>query len=80
MPRSKIAAERGILALASDSFAPTALRLSTLYGPSPRMRYDLVVNTLTMKAWCDRKIRIFGGNQWRPLLHVRDAARGSPAC
>ena len=54
---------------------PVVLRLSTVFGLSPRMRFDLVVNTLTVRAVVDGKIAIFGGNQWRPNVHCRDAAR-----
>lgn len=53
------------------------LRLGTLYGVSDnfsRIRFDLVVNTLTMHAAIHHKISIFGGKQYRPLLHVRDVA------
>jgi nucleoside-diphosphate-sugar epimerase len=78
--RTKIASEQSILALGDGTFSPTILRLGTLYGLSPRMRFDLVVNTMTMKAFVDRKITVFGGAQWRPLLHVRDAARAFVAC
>lgn len=72
---TKIYAERELLRLRDENFRPTILRLSTLYGLSPRMRFDLVVNTFTKKAIKDKKIFIFGGNQWRPLIHVSDAAR-----
>jgi nucleoside-diphosphate-sugar epimerase len=54
---------------------PVVLRLATVFGWSPRMRFDLVVNTLTARALVDGKITIFGGNQWRPHVHCRDAAR-----
>ena len=54
---------------------PVVLRLSTVFGLSPRMRFDLVVNTLTVRAVMDQKISIFGGDQWRPNVHCRDAAR-----
>jgi len=54
---------------------PVVLRLSTVFGLSPRMRFDLVVNTLTVRAVVEGKIGIFGGNQWRPNVHCRDAAR-----
>jgi nucleoside-diphosphate-sugar epimerase len=54
---------------------PVVLRLATAFGVSPRMRFDLVVNTLTARAVADGKITIFGGNQWRPNVHCRDAAR-----
>jgi nucleoside-diphosphate-sugar epimerase len=45
-----------------------------LYGYSPRMRFDLVVNTMTMTAFTEGKINVFGGNQWRPLLGLEDAS------
>ncbi len=73
--RTKIGSERSILDLADGTFSPTILRMGTLYGYSPRMRFDLVVNTMSMKAFVDGRITVFGGKQWRPLLHVRDAAR-----
>lgn len=72
--RTKIASEESILNMANSNFAPTILRMSTLYGYSKRMRFDLVVNTMTMKAFTNNKIQVFGGKQWRPLLHVDDAA------
>ncbi|HLY12626.1 MAG TPA: NAD(P)-dependent oxidoreductase [Planctomycetota bacterium] len=50
------------------------LRLSTVCGLSPRMRFDLMVNTITARASVDRRVRIVGANQWRPHLHVQDAA------
>jgi nucleoside-diphosphate-sugar epimerase/CBS domain-containing protein len=78
--RTKIISEQGILAMTDQNFAPCILRMATLYGQSPRMRYDLVLNTLTMHAVTQKRIRIFGGSQWRPLLHVRDAARAFAAC
>lgn len=53
-------------------------RLGTLFGVSDnysRIRMDLVVNTLTAKAFFERKMSVFGGSQYRPLLHVKDVAR-----
>ena len=52
----------------------TILRFGTLYGLSPRMRFDLVVNTMTGSAMMDNKIFLNGGNQWRPFTHVKDAS------
>lgn len=49
-------------------------RFGTLHGISKRFRNDLVVNTLTLKAIVHGKMSIFGGNQWRPLIHVTDVA------
>lgn len=53
----------------------TVFRLGTAYGLSPRMRYDLVVNTFAARAVRDGKITVFGGEQERPFVHVRDASR-----
>jgi nucleoside-diphosphate-sugar epimerase len=78
--RTKIASEKTILAMGDEYFAPTILRMGTLYGWSPRMRFDLVVNTMTMNAFAERRIRVFGGKQWRPLLSVEDAAEAYIAC
>ena len=54
---------------------PVVLRLATVFGLSPRMRFDLVVNTLTVRAVVDRRIAVHGGDQWRPNVHCRDVAR-----
>ena len=55
--------------------SPTILRLSTVFGFSARMRYDLVVNTLLVRALRDKKFSVFGGDQWRPFVHCYDVAR-----
>jgi nucleoside-diphosphate-sugar epimerase len=78
--RTKIASERTILSMGDAYFAPTILRMGTLYGYSPRMRFDLVVNTMTMNAFSEGRIRVFGGRQWRPLLSVQDAADAYVLC
>lgn len=72
---TKLLAEKGIMDLTSARFEPTILRLGTLYGLSPRPRFDLVINYLTGKIIMENKALIFGGDQWRPFLHVTDAAR-----
>jgi nucleoside-diphosphate-sugar epimerase len=73
---SKLAAERGILPLADDSFAPVVFRQGTVFGFSPRMRYDLVVNTFVKDALAEGRIHVFyGGAMWRPLIDVKDVAR-----
>jgi len=78
--RTKIESEKGILSLADDNFHPIILRMSTLYGLSSRMRFDLVVNIFTKMALTQGIIHIFGGKQWRPFLHVRDAAQAYVVC
>jgi len=72
--RTKIASEKSIMSLLDENFSPTILRMATLFGYSPRMRFDLVVNTMTLKAFQNNLITVFGGDQWRPLLHINDAA------
>jgi len=77
---TKIYAERELVKLMDKNFSPTILRFSTVYGLSPRMRFDLIVNTLTKKALKEGKIVIFGGEQWRPLIHVADVSRAISLC
>jgi nucleoside-diphosphate-sugar epimerase len=73
---SKLAAERKILSLATPEFTPVSLRKGTVFGFSPRMRYDLVVNTFVKDALSSGHIDVhFGGSMWRPLVDVRDASR-----
>ncbi len=76
----KIKSEMAILEAVDDNFSPTILRMATLYGLSPRMRFDLVVNLFAAKATNKEVITIFGGNQWRPLLHLEDAAEAYVRC
>jgi nucleoside-diphosphate-sugar epimerase len=73
--QTKIDGEQILNEMANDRFAPTNLRFATLYGRSPRARFDLVVNTLTAKAVTDGRITIHGGDQWRPFVHVADVAK-----
>jgi nucleoside-diphosphate-sugar epimerase len=72
---SRMAGEGAVRQLANHSFQPVTLRFGTVYGLSPRMRFDLVVNFLTAELFRKGTISIFGGDQWRPFLHVADAAR-----
>jgi nucleoside-diphosphate-sugar epimerase len=72
--RSKLACERVLMNLADGTFAPVCLRFGTLYGLSGRTRFDLVVNLLAAKATVDGEITVLGREQWRPFLHVDDAA------
>jgi dTDP-4-amino-4,6-dideoxygalactose transaminase/nucleoside-diphosphate-sugar epimerase len=73
---TKLRAEQALLPLRNDRFEPVVARLATLYGVSPRMRFDNAVNQMTATALRDRVITVHGGgDQMRPFLHVRDAAR-----
>lgn len=72
----KIQAEEDIYPLADEHFCVTFLRNATVYGLSPRMRFDLVVNMMTMAGWKNRKLYVLGGGrQWRPVVHVKDVAK-----
>lgn len=73
--RMKILAEQAIRRLEHGNFSPCILRLGTVFGMSHRPRFDLVVNTLTAQAVQDGRIAIFGGDQWRPHVHVQDVVR-----
>jgi len=73
---SKLAAERAILEMADASFAPVVFRKGTIFGFSPRMRYDLVVNAFVKDALATGLLNVFmGGEMWRPLVDVEDVAR-----
>lgn len=68
-------AEQGVLPLADNDFVVVILRQSTVYGYSPRMRFDLAINGMTYGAWSTRKLPLMrDGNQWRPMVHVSDTA------
>lgn len=72
---SKREAEKEILALADDQFTPVALRKGSIYGYSPRMRFDLVVNAFVLSALQTGRLVLHnGGEMWRPLLSLQDAA------
>jgi nucleoside-diphosphate-sugar epimerase len=73
--RFKLAAEAALLARGGPRFEPVVLRLASLFGLSPRPRFDLLVNQLAARAGSGRRVDVFGGGQWRPFLHVHDAAR-----
>ena len=73
---TKAIVEENILRLNDSNFHTTILRFATLYGYSPKMRFDLLLNGMTLSAFRDKKIMILGdGQQKRPIVHVRDAAR-----
>jgi nucleoside-diphosphate-sugar epimerase len=72
---TKVGVEQTLLAAPAQPISATVLRLSTLYGLSPRMRFDLTVNEFTRDLWADKHLEVFGERFWRPYIHVRDAAR-----
>jgi nucleoside-diphosphate-sugar epimerase len=73
---SKVKAERLLGQMATSSWRPVVLRNGTLFGYSPRMRFDLVINIFSLYGALFNEIKVFGeGRQWRPFLHVGDCAR-----
>ena len=72
---TKIMAEHYLLSLQGSGLTPCILRFATIHGLSPRMRFDLAVNVMTANAVRDGVVNLHGGGQWRPFLHVRDAAQ-----
>jgi nucleoside-diphosphate-sugar epimerase len=74
---TKVAVEMALLRTGcSDGWCPTTLRFATIFGVSPRMRFDLTVNEFTMEMLTTKHLKVFGEQFWRPYVHVRDAARG----
>jgi nucleoside-diphosphate-sugar epimerase len=68
--------EDALFALSDDEFSVTSLRSGTMFGLSRRMRFDVVLNSMTLSAFKSKKITIRGeGKQHRPLIHVQDVAR-----
>jgi nucleoside-diphosphate-sugar epimerase len=74
--KAKVEAEKEISKLADDNFHPVSMRNATVYGISPSLRLDLVVNNLTAWAYLTSKVAIMSdGTPWRPIIHVEDLCR-----
>jgi nucleoside-diphosphate-sugar epimerase len=73
---SKVRSEDGLSRLAGPDFAPVSMRNATVYGVSPRLRLDIVLNNLAAWSHTTGRIRLLSdGTAWRPLIHVRDLAK-----
>jgi nucleoside-diphosphate-sugar epimerase len=78
--RSKYVAETALNRLADDHFSPTYCRNGTVYGLSPRMRFDTVLNNFMGNAFTTGRVVILSdGTPWRPVVHVQDVARAFQA-
>jgi nucleoside-diphosphate-sugar epimerase len=73
---TKIAAERFLIAQSDSSCAPLIFRLATLYGISPRTRFDLIINQFVLEAYTKRELLIYQRGYSRSFVHIRDAVRG----
>lgn len=74
--KAKVETEEGISKLADDNFHPVFMRNSTVYGISPSLRLDLVVNNLVAWAYLTGEVAIMSdGTPWRPIIHVEDLCR-----
>jgi nucleoside-diphosphate-sugar epimerase len=73
---TKVAAEQHLLAQSASSCAPLVLRFATLYGTSPRTRFDLIVNQFVLDAYTRRELIIYQRGYSRAFLHVQDTVRG----
>ncbi len=76
----KIKCERFILLNNKLDYSRTILRLATVFGYSFRQRFDLVVNLFTLFSFLNKKILVFGGEQYRPNVHVYDVAMSIYKC
>jgi nucleoside-diphosphate-sugar epimerase len=77
---SKVRAEEGLFALADRDFVPVSMRNATVFGVSPRLRLDVVLNNLAAWSHTTGRIRLLStGQAWRPLIHVRDVAAATLA-
>jgi nucleoside-diphosphate-sugar epimerase len=73
--KSTLEAETENLGLADNNFSVSSLRNATVFGLSTRMRFDLVVNLMTLTAFQKKRIIVMGGGlQWRPLVHLKDVS------
>jgi nucleoside-diphosphate-sugar epimerase len=73
---TKVAVETALLESGrGEHWCPTPLRFATIYGVSPRMRFDLTVNEFTVEILTTKRLKVYGEQFWRPYVHVRDAAR-----
>jgi nucleoside-diphosphate-sugar epimerase len=73
---TKVDIETALLRSGNEGgWSPTPLRFATIFGVSPRMRFDLTINEFTLELLTKKRLVVYGEQFWRPYVHVRDAAR-----
>lgn len=78
---NKLQVEEGLSSIADESFSPIALRFGTVYGLSPRIRFDVVINMLCGLALTTKKVTLnSNGKAWRPHLHIEDVCEAIRCC
>jgi len=77
---TKVKAEKEILVLSERNFFPYILRLATVFGLSPRMRFDLLLNELVKDAYVFSKLKVYQPESWRPVVHVNDVSQAIVSC
>jgi len=79
--KTKLEFENILLEMMGENFHPIILRNGTVFGYSPKMRFDLIVNLMTKCATKDKKVFVLGGGkQWRPNVHVKDVSKAFIKC
>lgn len=74
--KANLMAEQDVMPMADERFSVTVLRQATVYGLSPRMRFDLAINGMVLGFYKNGKIPLMrDGTQWRPFVHVRDTSK-----
>jgi len=75
--KTKVAVEEAVLdPSGKNGLCATSLRFATVFGASPRMRFDLTVNEFVLEMVARKRLTVYGEQFWRPYIHVRDMARG----
>ena len=78
---SKLNVDIELQKMSDENFSPVILRQATVFGFSPRMRWDIVVNAFAMHAFKTGRLDVwFGGEVWRPVIHVKDTAEAHIRC
>jgi len=79
--QSKLDVDIELQKMADDTFCPVSLRQATVFGFSPRMRWDIVINAFAMHAFKTGRLDVwFGGEAWRPVVHIKDTAEAHIRC